>query len=110
MLIAERMLALRAATGAVQIPVRIFVPRITDTDWACRFTIGWPDREFEMDVFGVDAFQALTLALQTVGVMMYTSEHHNSGNLMWLEAGGGYGFPITNSLRDLLIGNDAKYL
>lgn len=108
MLIAERKLTLER-DSAVQIPVRVFLPRELSADWACRFTIGWPDEEFEMEVFGVDAFQALELALRTIGVMIYTSEHHKAGELMWLEAGDGYGFPITSSLRDLLVGGDKKF-
>lgn len=109
MLIAERILVLNAEQDALQIPVRIFVPRKAGTDWACRFTIGWPEQEFEMNVLGVDAFQAMELALRTVGVMLYTSEHHKTGRLMWLEAGDGYGFPVTSTLRDLLVGSDRKF-
>lgn len=109
MLIAERMLTLEAADGVAKIPVRIFLPQELSVDWICRFTIGWPGEEFEMDVHGVDAFQALELALRTIGVMIYTSEHHKAGKLMWLEAGDGYGFPVTTTLRDLLVGSDRKF-
>ena len=108
MLIAERKLTLER-DSTVQIPVRIFLPRELPADWACKFTIGWPEEEFEMDIHGVDAFQALELALRTIGVMIYTCEHHKAGELMWLEAGDGYGFPIANDLRDMLIGDDKKF-
>jgi hypothetical protein len=109
MLIAERILTLKEADGALQIPVRIFLPQKQPCDWICKFTIGWPDGEFKMDVFGVDAFQAFDLAMKTIGVMIYTSEHHEAGTLLWLKAGDGYGFPVTNDLRDMLVGSDKKF-
>jgi hypothetical protein len=62
-----------------------------------------------MAVFGVDAVQALELALRIIGAHIYASEHHKSGKLMWLEPGDGYGFPLTSGSRDLLIGNDKKF-
>jgi hypothetical protein len=50
------------------------------------------------------------LALKTIGAQIYASDHHASGKLMWLEPGKGYGFPVTNNLRDLLVGDDKKFL
>jgi uncharacterized protein DUF6968 len=58
---------------------------------------------------GVDAVQALELALRLVGTFIYTSDHHASGHLMWQAAGEGYGFPVTNSIRDMLVGEDKKF-
>jgi hypothetical protein len=110
MQIAERILALRKADGDVAVPVRLFAPVAREKDWACRFTIGWPDGAFEMGVFGVDSAQSLELALRTIGASIYTSDHHASGELMWLEPGKGYGFPVPNSLRDLLVGDDKTFL
>ena len=54
--------------------------------------------------------QALLHALQMIGVITYTSAHHKSGKLMWYEAGTGYGFPVTTNCRDLLIGDDVRFL
>ena len=59
-----------------------------------------------MEAMGVDAVQALELALKMIGAFVYATDHHASGNLMWLEPGRGYGFPVTNNIRDLLIGDD----
>jgi hypothetical protein len=109
MLIATRMLKLRHTSGKIQIPVRIFAPEQRDIDWACRVEIDWPDSAFALDVMGVDAVQALELALRIVGASIYASDHHASGNLMWQVPGQGYGFPVTNNIRDLLIGDD-KFL
>ena len=36
-----------------------------------------------MEAMGVDAVQALELAMKMIGAFIYTSDHHASGNLMW---------------------------
>jgi hypothetical protein len=45
-----------------------------------------------------------------IGVEIYTSRYHESGRLRWLTAGGGYGFPVSGNARDLLSGDDRKFL
>ena len=55
---------------------------------------------------GLDAVQALELALKMIGALIYASDHHASGRLMWLEPGKGYGFPVTSGIRDLVVGED----
>ena len=63
-----------------------------------------------MPIGGVDSVQALDLALRAVGAQLYASDHHASGNLVWEEPGKGYGFPVTNNIRDLLVGDDKRFL
>ena len=53
--------------------------------------------------------QAVILALSMIGVIIYTSDYHESGNLSSGEQGRGYGFPVPHTVRDLLIGDDAKF-
>jgi hypothetical protein len=106
MLIATRVLRLRRTIGDIEIPVRIFAPKQEATSWSCKFEVDWPDGTLTVPAGGVDAVQALHIALQLIGAMIYTSDHHASGKLMWLEPGKGYGFPVTNNLRDLLVGDD----
>jgi hypothetical protein len=90
--------------------IQLFTPvRTGEKAWACRFRIDWPDRVFELDASGIDAVQALHIALQLIGVHIYTSEYHESGKLCLDEPGKGYGFPVPSTARDLLIGDDAKY-
>lgn len=110
MTIAARMLKLRRTTGDIEIPVRIFAPEQQDMDWSCRIEIGWPEGMRAIAVSGVDAVQALELAMKIIGVHLYTSDHHASGNLMWEEPGKGYGFPVTNGIRDMLVGDDKRYM
>ncbi len=62
-----------------------------------------------MEAWGIDSVQAILLAFQMIGADLYTSSYHKSGQLIFQEPGQGYGFPVPENLRDLLIGNDRKY-
>jgi hypothetical protein len=110
MIIATRSLVLRDKHRDVEIPIRIHAPERAEVDWICRFEIGWPKGKAERWGTGVDAAQALMMALQMIGVEIYASDYHESGRLRWLGAGEGYGFPVSNNARDLLIGGDKKFL
>lgn len=61
-----------------------------------------------MDAGGVDGVQALDVALRMIGAIIYSSDHHVSGDLTWLARAKGYGFPVTSDLRDMLVGDDKK--
>ncbi len=108
MLIATRVLKLRRNTGDIEIPIRIFAPKHEGTSWSCKLEVDWPDGTLTMAAGGVDAVQALELALNIIGAQIYASDHHASGKLMWLEPGKGYGFPVTHNIRDMLVGDDKK--
>ena len=110
MLIATRVLKLRRPTGDIEIPIRIFAPQQEAAAWSCRFEVDWPDGMLTMAIMGIDAVQALELALKIIGAQIYASDHHASGNLMWEAPGKGYGFPVTNGIRDLLVGDDKSFL
>jgi hypothetical protein len=109
MKIASRTLTLRDAPGDASVEVSIFVPEPDGGSWTCRYEIGWPHGKWESFGAGVDAMQALTIALQKIGVEIYFSEYHKSGQLFWDKPGNGYGFPVPPSARDVLIGDDIKY-
>ena len=110
MIIATRILKLRRPNGEMEIPVHIYAPKQEATYWSCQYEVGWPDGTLTMTAGGVDAVQALELAMKMIGAQIYASDHHASGNLIWEEAGKGYGFPVTNSLRDVLVGDDKRFL
>jgi uncharacterized protein DUF6968 len=109
-MIAIRRLKLQGKAGSIDIPVRIFAPERDGNAWSCRYEILWPDGKRAAIATGFDSVQALLFALQKIGAELYTSDHHKSGKLVWHEPGSGYGFPLTQNLRDLLTGDDAKYL
>lgn len=56
---------------------------------------------------GFDGVQALYLAMQQVGVLIYSSPYHRQGLISWGDAGG-YGFPMRMSARDVAIGLDKE--
>lgn len=63
-----------------------------------------------MDIAGNDSMQALILAIHMIGAQLYASEAHEAGRLR--DPGnpkGGYGFPVPNGLRDLLVGSDKQF-
>jgi hypothetical protein len=107
---AIRDLLLRTPTGNVPVPVRVFVPEHTGADWKCRCEIDWPGEPEQRVTYGSDAMQALVLALQGIGTMIYTSDQHESGNLSWPRSGGGYGFPVLPIVRDRLTGDDLRFV
>ena len=111
MLIATRMLKLLRPDGETEIAVRIYMPRQERAgSWGCRFEIAWPERPTDRTIFGVDAMQSLILASQMIGFELYTSEYHEANELYFDKPGEGYGFPVMPAYRDLLQGEDAKYL
>jgi len=67
-------------------------------------------QESDKIIWGFDSVQALILALQVIGAEIYSSSFHEAGALYVDAPGKGYGFPVMPTLRDLLQGDDAKYL
>jgi hypothetical protein len=110
MLVATRTLKVRNTEGETNVPIRIYAPEgLAERSWACRYEIDWPDRRKTMTVYGVDSVQALELALRMIGAELYSSKYHDAGQLVFERENGGYGFPVANGLRDLLVGDDAKF-
>ncbi len=94
----------------MDLPVKILPPVRLGGYWQCRWEIGWPAGIRSNTAGGEDAVQALLHALQMVGIELYSSQEHRDGRLRWPGAEGGYGFPLTNNCRDLLVGYDAQFL
>ena len=59
---------------------------------------------------GSDAVQALVHALNMVSVNLYASPQCTAGDLYWDRPAGGFGFPVSRVIRDMLVGDDAEYL
>jgi hypothetical protein len=111
MMIANRILKLRRESGDLDIAVRLYLPeQIEGGVWLCRYEVDWPHGTWKHAAQGIDSVQSIMIALQMIGSEIYASEYHESGALMFDVPKRGYGFPVSPSLRDLLIGDDAKYL
>jgi len=111
MIIASRTLTLRKDDENIEIPISVFAPeRQKPGVWECRYDVSWPEGLRSYAGYGVDSVQALVIALGMIGAELYSSNYHKSGNLRWDAPGNGYGFPVAPTIRDLLQGDDAKYL
>jgi len=110
MVIAERSLKLRRTPNDVDVAIRVFAPEHDRGSWFCRYEIDWPEAMRKGAASGFDSVQALLFALEAIGAEIYTSEYHKAGDLMWTEPHRGYGMPVSQNLRDLLEGDDAKFL
>ncbi|HEV7259124.1 MAG TPA: hypothetical protein VGN82_15195 [Bosea sp. (in: a-proteobacteria)] len=107
MKIPERMLHFADGGRDIGIAISVDLPIQGKHDWSCRYRIGWPEGAHEGFGYGVDATQALLLAMEAIGTDLYTSDHHRSGQLRWHDLGAGYEYPVPKTIRDLLIGGDA---
>jgi Domain of unknown function (DUF6968) len=104
--IATRTLAVESEGRQVALEIRLFKPEPDDEASSCRYEIDWPSGTKSKRAVGVDDIQAILLALQLIGSELYTSEYHKNGQLVWLAAESGYGFPVPSTARDLLVGED----
>lgn len=109
MVIGTRVLQVNGKAGAVEVPVTLYIPVEDDLGWGCRYDIGWPRKPRVSTVWGIDALQAVHLAMQKIASELYASPYHKRGLLSWRGQGAGYGFPITKNARDLLVGYDKEF-
>jgi hypothetical protein len=108
MLIAARKLLVRSTDQNTQMEIRLFLPSLVDETWTCHYEIDWPTGTKDGFAAGVDAVQAIILAIQRIGAELYTSIYHRNAELVWERPDAGYGFLVPSNLRDLLKGDDAK--
>ena len=93
-----------------EVTVRIFRPEPDpdESTYRCRFLVEWPSKTKNHYAYGVDAIQALLLALQMLGAVIYTSQAVKDDRLVWLEPGGGFGLPVPRNIEDILQGDDRR--
>lgn len=109
MIIASRVLQFATHSGTKTVQIDLFRPEQNDGDWICHYTVHWPDKAWQSFGGGYDAIQALLSALQKIGFELYASEANKTGKLTWGNWEG-FGFPVPQNARDLLKGDDAKFL
>lgn len=107
MIIFQRSLSYDDQRGEQEVRILVYAPRQAERDWNCAYEIAWPDGPRRGFGYGVDSTQAVLMTLQAIGTDIYTSDYHRSGRLRWEVAGGGYGYPVPRTIRDLLVGDDA---
>ena len=83
--IAERQLEFRASDGSVHLhDVRLSRPARADVDWRCEYEISGPLANKRFYQVGVDAMQALTLALTIIPDELQALERALGGSFVWL--------------------------
>lgn len=71
--------------GERRVIARLYAPEpAPGGDWQCRWSILWPDHERTRRTVGIDGFQALMLAMQTVHLELVTSDPFKAGQLTYL--------------------------
>ena len=110
MIFAERTLFIALLSAhPIPVAVRLYAPVKTTKDWSCTYEIDWPEGRRQFSVFGIDGVQAVLLASKCVGSELYASKHHFDGSLIWQEKGRGYGFPVAESTKPDLVGDDRRF-
>lgn len=83
------------ADGQV-LKVRFFKPRPADIDWVCDYSFEGALNQ-RRRIFGVDAVQALYLAMQFVASVLYTHQPA----VHWFEPGDELGLPTVDAIDAL---------
>ena len=61
--------------------IAVMQPELDGEDWRCELDLDWPGYKKSYPVMGVDAYQALELALRIVPVEIMASERFRRGQL-----------------------------
>lgn len=109
MIIASRTLTRATSSHATDVRIDIFQPEQDGSAWTCRYVVNWPHEPWESFAGGQDSMQALVSTLQKIGFELYASKANKSGHLSW-DNWQGFGFPVPQSARDVLVGDDARFL
>lgn len=95
-MIAERTLDLEKKDGSrKKIRVRLGKPERSEKgDWICPYEITGFKKPIGLSVWGVDAMQALLLAIKGLSADLDINAQREEGKLTWLEEeGGGFSIP-----------------
>jgi len=80
-----------------KVRVELGVPKyVSDNEAVCPYRFTYQDRVFGHDTHGLDAFQALQLAMMTLPTDLRHDKRLPLGQMYWLETGDDMGFPETN--------------
>ncbi|MGH6840622.1 MAG: DUF6968 family protein [Methylocella sp.] len=98
-IIAQRVLKILKSPTA-EVTVSIGRPFLDGQDFKCEYTIEWPEHKQHAYSMGIDAIQALMLALQRLAADVSFSDYAKSKQLVWLEPEGGFGLPLPPDLTE----------
>jgi len=78
--------------GASKVIVELAKPVSDGQDFGCSYRLEYEGKERVRTIYGVDSFQALTLALKIISVDLETLEWLPRDRMYWLEPKNGTGF------------------
>jgi len=85
--------ALESLFGRVEVWMEVPVLDAGGQDYRCRYRIKGPRTDRAGHAMGVDAFQAMQLAMERIGTDLLYSEEGQVGELRWLDVPYDTGFP-----------------
>jgi Domain of unknown function (DUF6968) len=71
-------------TTGEEVLVCFLQPEETEYNWRCEYRIEWPDRQRCFYGFGIDAVQALYIAMCMAHADLLSSAESKAGTLRWL--------------------------
>lgn len=86
-LLAERRYRLECQGRTTEILVQVAIPRMRQEDgrWICRAVVVEGESVSSKPMNGADAFEALQLALNVVGVELWSIVDESKGTISWLD-------------------------
>lgn len=78
---------------------RFFKPEVDGQDYLCRYEIDWPEGEYKERAYGVDAVQALLLAMQKAHTDLLAARENDARQISWFDMLG-LGMPIPKTISD----------
>ncbi|MBL8597171.1 MAG: hypothetical protein JNL14_05485 [Devosia sp.] len=97
------------------VALQLEAPVESEGAWRCWYEIRWPEDEWPAQLtrsfaYGVDSLSAIQMGLMKLGAELHFSSYHKEGKLYWTEGQIGCGVILPRDARDLLRGEDARYL
>ena len=106
MIIARRSLKISEGGKDREVAIDIHAPEPARVDWICRYEIDWPEGKVERHAGGTDPYKLFSRCPADDWSRGQYERRHRPGQLEWLAKGRGYGFPVPNNIRDLLVSDD----
>ena len=78
---------------------RFYQPESDGQDFRCRYEIDWPEKLYRGHAYGVDAVQALLLAMQKAHTELLTARENDGRKITWLDMRS-LGMPIPKTISD----------
>ena len=104
---ATRTLTIKNGDSSTPVGVAVGCPiKADEGEFACIYSISWPETPWEGTAYGFDGVQALLIAMNMIAAQLYHSTYDDEGRLLWGGEENGYGFPLSATIRNVAQGAD----